>query len=116
MKAMIGILLFTCGIFLACGGSGDSSASNNDDAAKQETVAQAGPDGSKIYKTYCVSCHGIDGAMGLNGAKPIGESILTIEERITLITEGKNTMTPFGGILKEDEIKAVAEYSTSIGE
>ena len=35
----------------------------------------------------------------------------TVEERITQITNGKGLMTAFDGILTEDEIKAVAQYT-----
>ena len=49
--------------------------------------------------------------MGLNGAKPIPESKMTLEERITHITNGKGAMQPYKGILKPEEIKAVAEYT-----
>ena len=102
-------------LWLACGGNENNTASTENSPKETEEVAEAGPDGEKIYKTYCVACHGIDGAMGLNGALPIGESQLTVEERVTLVTNGRNLMTPFSGILDEDEIGAVAEYSLSVG-
>jgi mono/diheme cytochrome c family protein len=65
----------------------------------------------ETFKQYCALCHGIDGKMQLNGAKDLSLSILELEERIQIIREGKNTMTPFKGILKEDQIKALAEYT-----
>lgn len=69
------------------------------------------PDGEALYKKYCVLCHGVDGKLGLNGSKDLTLTQLTLEERITQITKGKNTMTPFEGIMTPEEIKAVAEYS-----
>jgi cytochrome c6 len=71
-------------------------------------------DGAVIYKKYCILCHGADGKLGLNGSKDITASTLTKEERMVLITNGKNTMTPFGGILSKEEIEAVAEYTFTL--
>lgn len=71
----------------------------------------SGIDGKKIFKQSCVICHGIDGKLGLNDSKDLTKSALTMEERIMIIKNGKGLMTPFGAILKEDEIKAVAEYT-----
>lgn len=85
-------------------------------AEKDQTkdAANAPVDGSLIYKKYCNLCHGVDGKLGINGSKDITASILTKEERIILITHGKNTMTPFGGILSKEEIEAVAEYTFTL--
>lgn len=71
-------------------------------------------DGAAIYKKYCVLCHGTSGKLGVNGSKDITISKLTKAERIELIRNGKNTMTPFGGVLSEEEIEAVAEYTFTI--
>ena len=109
MKYFIYTFLSVFFLFIACQGSNSSDDSAS--AKPKKSSEPSGPDGAKIYKTYCVTCHGVDGAMGLNGAKPIGESQLTLEERETLIKNGKNQMTAFQGILEDDQIKAVAEYS-----
>src|SRR5687767_14195139 len=71
-------------------------------------------DGAQIYKKYCVLCHGAEGNLGVNGSKDIRVSELTRDERLELIRHGKNTMTPFAGILSEEEIKAVAEYTMTL--
>ncbi len=68
-------------------------------------------EGKVIYKNYCVACHGIDGELALNGAKKFPESTLSVEERILVITNGRNMMTPFKEVLSEEEIKAVANYT-----
>ena len=70
--------------------------------------------GETVYKKYCVLCHGLDGKLGLNGSKDLTISKLTLEERIIQVTKGKNTMTPFQGILSPEEIKAVAEYTMTL--
>ncbi len=95
------ILLFLAVLIIACAGK-----ENNTTASKN--------DGEAIYKKYCVLCHGIDGKLGLNGSKDITISLLTEAERVVQITKGKNTMTPYEGILSPEEIKAVAAYSMSL--
>lgn len=70
--------------------------------------------GFKIFKQYCKTCHGADGSLGLNGAKDLRISGLSIEQRIETITNGKGVMTPFETILTAEEIKAVAEYTTTL--
>ena len=97
------IILSLClmALIIACGG-------------KQHNVANAKVDGEAIYKKYCAVCHGTDGKLGLNGSKDITISKLTEAERVEQITHGKNTMTPFEGILSDEEIKAVAAYSMTL--
>jgi mono/diheme cytochrome c family protein len=95
------IPLFLMVLILACGG-------------KQNNEAKSAADGEAIYKKYCTVCHGVDGKLGLNGSKDITISKLTEAERIEQIKIGKNTMTPFKGILSEEEIKAVAAYSMTL--
>jgi cytochrome c6 len=77
---------------------------------------QADPvaEGEAIFKKYCILCHGADGKLGLNGAKDITASILTEAERIALVTNGKNTMTPFEGILSPEQIEAVVKYTYTL--
>ena len=70
-----------------------------------------GPDGAAVFRQYCVTCHGADGKLGLNGAKDLSQSPLTREQRIQIITNGKNMMTPFGEMLSPEEIRAVADYT-----
>ena len=71
--------------------------------------------GFAVFKKHCVSCHGVDGRMGLNGAKSIPESALNLEDRIKHITNGKGAMQPYKGVLTEAEIKAVAAYTFDVG-
>lgn len=71
-------------------------------------------EGEAIFKKYCILCHGADGKLGLNGAKDITASVLSEAERIALVTNGKNTMTPFEGILTPEQIQAVVKYTYSL--
>lgn len=83
--------------------------------ASNDTGQTSGaPDGEAIYKKYCILCHGSDGKLGLNGSKDLTVSQLTLEERIVQVTNGKNTMTPYQGILSPEEIKAVSEFSMTL--
>ena len=54
--------------------------------------------------------------MGLNGAKDLTASVLQKNERIELITKGKNIMPPFNTLLTEKEIEAVATFSLSLNQ
>lgn len=71
-------------------------------------------DGQAIFQKNCVLCHGSNGKMGLNGAKDLTASMLTAEERISVITNGRNTMASYKAILSPEEIKAVAEYTMTL--
>jgi mono/diheme cytochrome c family protein len=96
---LISWALFT--VVLACG----SSTSEPQTAARD-----AKPDGEKIYKIYCVACHGLYGDMGASGAYNLQDSELSLEEAKLVILKGRNAMTAFETLLKEDEIEAVAQY------
>jgi len=92
-------------MILACGANGSNI--NDQSTANVE-------DGKKIFKQYCVACHGTNGQLALNGAKKFKESVLNLDERIAIISDGKKLMTPFKGLLNEDEIKAVAAYTIKL--
>lgn len=98
-KIIISLLLLA--IIIACSG-------------KETSKSNSSVDGEAIFKKYCALCHGVNGKLGLNGSKDITLSKLTEPERIVQITKGKNTMTPFEGILSPEEIKAVAAYSMTL--
>ncbi|HJW27744.1 MAG TPA: cytochrome c [Saprospiraceae bacterium] len=98
-KILLSFLLIV--LIFACGKKPDSDPA---------TAAE----GQQIYKQYCILCHGADGKLGLNGAKDLTVSALTESERIVQVTEGKNTMTPFKGILTQDQIKAVVAYTLTL--
>ncbi len=97
------ISIFFAALIVACAGK-EKNASG--------TVSVA--EGEQIFKKNCIICHGVDGKLGVNGAKDITVSKLTLEERETQIKKGKNTMTPFEGILNETQIKSVAAYSMTL--
>lgn len=113
MKKYLAIMFLLAMVVWACGGGED----NTNAAASEEAPAAAAadkPDGKKIYKQYCVTCHGLYGDMGASGAFNLQESALPVAERVQVITNGRGAMTPFGSILKPEEIEAVAEYTLTL--
>lgn len=80
------------------------------------TVDAAAIDGAALYKKYCIACHGAAGDMSMNGAANLQQSQLALEARIEVIRDGRNMMTPFGGLLTEEEIEAVARYTMKFSE
>lgn len=99
------------GIIVACGNSNGADTNN---ASVISTNEAPPPDGQKIYKQYCVTCHGLYGDMGASGAHDLTASTLSVEERIAVITNGRGAMTPFQTLLKPDQIEAVATYTREL--
>ncbi len=83
-------------------------------APATKTPALSGLSGEEIFKKNCQVCHGADGKLGLNGAKDLTVSVVPVEERVQIITNGKNVMTPFKEVLHPDDIKAVADYTLTL--
>lgn len=110
MKALIVFAGLALAI-LACGGGADSEASNTN-----ATAAAAGPDAEKLYKQYCVTCHGVYGDMGASGAANLAESTLSKDERVKVIAEGRagTAMIGFASSLEEEEIAALADYTIKL--
>lgn len=66
--------------------------------------------GQTLYEANCTTCHGNDGKLGVLGAKDLSVTAFTKDQMIEIITNGKNTMTPFAAMLSAEETNAVAEY------
>lgn len=99
---------------IACESAQEKINRNASEAAQRAGNAQYLPDGAAVFRKNCTTCHGASGSLGLNGAKDLATSSLSLDERVSIITEGKKLMTPFGNILSPEEIKAVAEYTVSL--
>jgi cytochrome c553 len=89
----------------------DTTAANSILDQNSDTALK---NGEAIYNVACVACHGKDGKLGVGGAKDLTASILSHEEKVEMITNGKGLMTPFKGQLSEQEIEAVASYVDSM--
>jgi cytochrome c6 len=109
MKRFVLIILLP--VIAACGGKKEDTATS---PPVSMVESEPGVDGAKVFKISCAVCHGPDGKLGLNGSKDLSVSILTLEERIALITKGKGLMPAQENILSADEIKAAAEYSMTL--
>ena len=108
MKKIL-LFLLLAGLSWACSNADDSATARASMTRNSDT-----PDGKKIYKLYCVTCHGLYGTMGGSGAFDLTKSELKVEERVAVITNGRNAMTPFKSLLKPEQIQAVAEYTLEL--
>lgn len=68
------------------------------------------PDGGELYVQNCAACHGIDGTLGLSGAKDLSQTTLKDTAVQHLILNGKGAMPPFTGMLNDADIKAIVEH------
>jgi len=71
--------------------------------------ASVNVEGQKLYKKYCMLCHGPDGKRGTNGAYDLTVSKLTFNQKIEIVKNGRGVMTPFD-FLGDEKIKLVVEY------
>lgn len=105
------ILCFLSFIMLSCGNSESNKSTSGTEAKIVKSTIDLSLNGEELFAKHCKLCHGIKGNLQLNGAKDLKESVLTLEERVILITNGKNAMTPFKNVLSKEEIEKVADYS-----
>jgi len=70
--------------------------------------------GQTLYTTNCSKCHGDDGKLGVMGSTDLSVSPMSLDEKIVIIKKGKDPMTPFEGLLSDEQIKAVAEYTETL--
>ena len=114
MKKIMIFAIIAAFVF-ACGSSGDETKKAADSSSAKVAEAEKPKiDGGKVYKQYCIACHGLYGDMGASGAHDLTKSVLSLEERVQVITNGRNTMIPHGEMLGEERVKAVAEYTLTL--
>ena len=109
-------ILITCAILaiiFACGEE-QSSTSSSDKLSPKPKAKTVSVDGKAVYTKNCVVCHGVKGDMGASGAFNLTTSELSEEERVAVITNGRNTMAAYKDLLKEEEIAAVAAYTMTL--
>ncbi|HMQ59846.1 MAG TPA: cytochrome c [Flavilitoribacter sp.] len=111
MKHLL-VTVLVAALVVACGSESPDQSSGN--ASTAEKAAAPAVDGEKVYKQYCIACHGLYGDMGASGAFNLQVSALTADERVKVITEGRNAMVSFKTLLNEDQIKAVAAYTMTL--
>ena len=98
VAACFWLILFSCG-------SSDSAS-----VAGGQSGEQGAFDVSALYAQRCATCHGMEGNLSMAGAKKLTESVSTKEEIQAQIRYGKGTMPPFGEMLSDTQINALAEY------
>lgn len=98
------IVLISGVVLTSCGNS------NNKELASENTATTPLESGKKIYRKFCIQCHGYDGTLMASGSKNLKESTLNSEERISFIKVGKGAMISYKGILTDNEIEMVSTY------
>lgn len=93
------LLLLAALPIIACG----TAASGNADAPPPT-------EGEMVFNANCAMCHGRKGDLGLSGAKNLTVSLLSRDEVVAVVTNGKGAMMPYGKTLTEKQILAVAEH------
>jgi cytochrome c6 len=88
-------------LFLAC-----SSSDAHADGKGRKPADQ----GARLFSMHCTLCHGKDGTLGLNGAKDLTRSLLTKEEMLAIVTNGKGVMMPYKNALSKAELEAVVAH------
>ncbi len=85
-------------------------------AFSRQSAPSSVADGSAIYVTHCIKCHGQDGG-GLAGVVSImGPSLKAEHDHqvvVDTVLHGKNIMPSFKGMLSPSQINAVADYVTT---
>jgi len=83
-------------------------------SCREGSAASGKADGAELYKKHCRLCHGVDGTLGLSGAADLSRSALSPEDSRRVSESGRRTMQAFGGVLSEEEIRAVTDYVISL--
>ncbi|MBC8048185.1 MAG: cytochrome c [Fimbriimonadaceae bacterium] len=100
------LIFFICSIIIiSC-----NKNEKEDIAEKKEKQKLSANSGKDIYIKNCKLCHGVDGKLGISSAADLSISVLTIDEKINVITNGRKGMAPWKGQLSPEQIKLVAEY------
>jgi cytochrome c551 len=106
-KTMIGIVLGSSLMLVACGGNNASNDSNGNDSNGNDS-ANAGNGPKKIFQNKCSTCHGenLQGDFG-PALNKIG-SQLSKEQILSTIKNGKGQMP--AGVIKGSDAEKVAQW------
>lgn len=105
LVAFVGLLIFSC----APSPEKPKNPEVPTTANSKKPKASVNPEGQKLYKKYCMLCHGADGKRGTNGAYDLTVSKLTFNQKVEIVKNGRGVMTPFD-FLGDEKIKLVVEY------
>jgi mono/diheme cytochrome c family protein len=98
-------------LILAAYGLAEANKKHQGDV-KVDTSSTSDPleKGKIVYQNAtCINCHGADGKLGVNGAKDLSVTTLSIDEQKAIIKSGKGMMPPFDK-LTDDQLKDVTFY------
>jgi alcohol dehydrogenase (cytochrome c) len=65
--------------------------------------------GSLIYRTTCVTCHGDNGQGGTHGGSALAAD-LSFGAIVSTVTNGRNDMPAFGAAMSQDDLQDLAAY------
>lgn len=82
-------------------------------AFKKSITAHA-TSGESLYKRNCSRCHGADGTKEFLGAKNLKRSILSDEDILQKIQNGKGFMPSFSKKFSDDELNQILLYVKSL--
>ena len=77
--------------------------SNDSTNKKTEQLDKTSQTGEQLYTTHCISCHGIDGKLGVSGASDLSKSSLSVKQVRTILSNGRNGMPAMKLLLDTDE-------------
>jgi quinohemoprotein ethanol dehydrogenase len=81
-----------------------------EDAAVSMAPGPADPaNGKRIFRSFCVACHG-DTGLGSHGGAPLQNAARDPRYIVTTASRGRNDMPAFKAILKPEELRDVAGY------
>jgi len=107
-------MLAVASLLLIIGAYGMAEMSKKQKSKSMEGISESDVNGQELYTASCGKYHGEEGKLNLLGAKDLSVSTMDLNARIEIIKNGKNAMTPFSGMLNEEQIKAVAEYTETL--
>lgn len=91
-------------LMVSCG------SSNSEQSPAGLDKNKPAPDVEALYDMKCGICHGRDGKLMVGGASDLTTSLMSLTNRIQLITNGKSTMPPQKDVLSKEQIAALAKY------
>ena len=65
--------------------------------------------GRELFAQTCIACHGADGTGGIHGA-PLTTTALGLDDLMTTIANGRDSMPAFGRVMKPEDLHDVAAY------
>ena len=107
-------ILAVASLLLIVGAYGLAEMSKKQKSKSMDAISESTVNGEELYNASCVSCHGADGKLALMGAKDLTKSAMDLNAKVEIIKNGKNAMSPFGAMLNDEQIKAVAEYTETL--